>query len=52
MQVTFHLSEDNVLSAEARELESGRHHLWTAGEGAVVAGGVNAADLHDGVLLA
>ena len=28
-QVTFHLSEDNVFTAEARELDSGRQYLWT-----------------------
>ncbi len=27
-QVTFHLSKDNTFTAEAVDLNSGRHHLW------------------------
>ena len=27
-QVTFHLSKDNIFTAEAVDLNSGRHHLW------------------------
>ncbi len=53
LQVTFHLSADNIFSAEARELDSGRHHLWQNNDGgAMVAGGINAGDLKDGVLQA
>lgn len=43
--MTFHLSVDNIFTAEARELDSGRHHLWQENNGAMVAGDINAADL-------
>jgi hypothetical protein len=51
-QVTFHVSADNVFSASARDLDSGRHHTWAApgGEGAMLAMGIAAADLRDGLL--
>ena len=37
VQVTFHLSEDNVFTAEARDLDSGRHYLWAGKNGAMIA---------------
>ena len=46
MQITFHLDNNNVLTVEARDLDSGRHHLWKSNGGAVVANGVSAADLN------
>jgi hypothetical protein len=29
--VTFHLSKENIFTAEAVDLNSGRHHLWQVG---------------------
>ena len=46
MQITFHLDNNNVLTVEARDQDSGRHHLWKSNGGAVVANGVSAADLN------
>ena len=31
LQVTFHLSKDNIFTAEAVDLNTGRHHLWQVG---------------------
>ena len=46
MQITFHLDNNNVLTVEARDQDSGRHHMWKSNGGAVVANGVSAADLN------
>lgn len=49
--MAFHLSRDNVFTAEARDLDSGRHHVWqTDSAGGMIASGINPADLKDGVL--
>ena len=50
MQVTFSLSRDSVLSVTARDLDSGRHHTWRQDNGAMIAVGVDAAQLRGGVL--
>ena len=49
-QVSFHLDANNVLSVEARDLDSGRHHQWKNGGGAMVAAGVDAAMLQNGIM--
>lgn len=46
IEITFHLDNNNVLTVEARDQDSGRHHLWKSSGGAVVANGVSAADLN------
>jgi REP element-mobilizing transposase RayT len=47
--VTFHLSKDNVLTAEARDLDSGRHHVWQENDGAMIVGEIKPEDLKDGI---
>ena len=50
LQVTFHLNADNVLSVEAKDLCTGRHHLWKAGGGAIIAQGIDKSKLQNGVM--
>ena len=49
-QITFTISADNILSVDATDLDSGRHYTWQTTGGALIANGVNAAMLRDGVL--
>ena len=49
-QITFTISAENVLSVDATDLDSGRHYTWQTTGGALIANGVNAAMLRDGVL--
>lgn len=46
LQVTAHLDANNILTIEAQDLDSGRHHLWKHGGGAVVADGIHAHELN------
>ena len=50
--MTFHLSGGDVFTAEACDLDSGRHHIWAeaGGQGAMLATGIAPADLRDGLL--
>ena len=50
LQVTFHLNADNVLSVEAKDLNTGRHHLWKSGGGAIIAQGIDKEKLQNGVV--
>ena len=49
-QVTFHLNADNVLSVEAKDLNTGRHHLWKSGGGAIIAQGIDREKLQNGIV--
>ena len=49
-QITFTISAENVLSVDATDLDSGRHYTWQTSGGALIANGVNAGMLRDGVL--
>ena len=46
LQVTAHLDANNILTIEAQDLDSGRHHLWKHGGGSVVADGIHASELN------
>ena len=46
LQVTAHLDPNNILTIEAQDLDSGRHHLWKHGGGSVVADGIQANQLN------
>ena len=37
LQVTFKLDSSGVLTVEAHDLDSGRHHAWQKDEGAILA---------------
>ena len=50
VQICFTISAENVLSVDATDLDSGRHYTWQTTGGALIANGVNAAMLKDGVL--
>ncbi len=50
--MAFHLSEDNIFSAEARELDSGRHHLWQSEGAMIVDHIIRAEDKSEGTLQA
>ncbi|KAK9814132.1 hypothetical protein WJX72_001080 [[Myrmecia] bisecta] len=50
IEVSFHLDANNVLAVEARDLDSGRHHQWKHGGGAMIAAGVDAAMLQNGIM--
>ena len=50
LQISFTISNNNVLSVDATDLDSGRHYTWQTTGGALIANGVNAAMLRDGVL--
>ena len=50
LQITFTISADNILSVDATDLDSRRHYTWQTTGGALIANGVNAAMLRDGVL--
>ncbi|DBA75099.1 hypothetical protein WJX77_001154 [Trebouxia sp. C0004] len=46
IEVTAHLDANNILTIEARDLDSGRHHLWKHGGGGIVADGIHASQLN------
>lgn len=46
LQVTAHLDDNNILTIDAQDLDSGRHHLWKHGGGSVVADGIHASELN------
>ena len=46
VQVTAHLDNNNILTIDAQDLDSGRHHLWKHGGGSVVADGIHADQLN------
>jgi len=46
LQVTAHLDANNILTIEAQDLDSGRHHLWKHGGGGIVADGIHASQLN------
>lgn len=37
LQVTFKLDGDSILTVEAHDLDSGRHHAWQKDDGAILA---------------
>ncbi|KAL3143309.1 hypothetical protein ABBQ38_002149 [Trebouxia sp. C0009 RCD-2024] len=46
IEVTAHLDSNNILTIDAQDLDSGRHHLWKHGGGSVVADGIQADQLN------
>ncbi|KAK9864479.1 hypothetical protein WJX84_002506 [Apatococcus fuscideae] len=50
VEVSFHLDADNVLSVEAKDLCTGRHHLWKSGGGAIIAQGIDREKLKNGIV--
>ncbi|CAK0783168.1 hypothetical protein CVIRNUC_006367 [Coccomyxa viridis] len=49
--VTFHISKDGVFTAEAVDLNSGRHHLWQESNGALIASGFHSGPISESMAL-